>query len=240
MEKTQKTIFIFWLGLNKMGKKRKQILNYLKNNIKKCDVTLINNFNYKNFIKPAYQLHPAFEYLSAVHKTDYLRCYFMHHYGGGYTDIKYQYDNWNQCFNKINDNSNIFVIGCKEKNIGCISGRCSNYVRNNWERCISNGKFIMKKQTVFTSQMMSKIHEILDLKLELLKKNPAYCNRSGYLCKHTECKHYPIWWNEILGEILHPLEVEYHKHILYDLWGINCNHESYLDKSEYKTSISYF
>ena len=33
-------------------------------------------------------VHPAFQYLSSVHKSDYLRQYIMHYYGGSYTDLK--------------------------------------------------------------------------------------------------------------------------------------------------------
>jgi hypothetical protein len=58
---------------------------------------------------PEYPLHPAFKYLSYVHKSDYLRSYFMHFYGGGYADIK-KYssnNNWKECFNLLNSNTDI-------------------------------------------------------------------------------------------------------------------------------------
>jgi hypothetical protein len=45
------------------------------------------------FILPDHPLHEGFEYLSGVHKSDYLRSYLMNFYGGGYSDIKHiQYD----------------------------------------------------------------------------------------------------------------------------------------------------
>lgn len=45
------------------------------------------------FILPEYPLHKAFEFLSAVHKSDYLRSYLLYHYGGGYSDVKhFHYD----------------------------------------------------------------------------------------------------------------------------------------------------
>ena len=33
-------------------------------------------------------LHPAYEHLSAVHRSDYLRAYLALHWGGGYCDLK--------------------------------------------------------------------------------------------------------------------------------------------------------
>jgi hypothetical protein len=41
------------------------------------------------FVLPDHPLHPAYKFLSAAHKADYLRCYLMHFYGGGYSDIKH-------------------------------------------------------------------------------------------------------------------------------------------------------
>lgn len=40
------------------------------------------------WIDPEIPLHPSFDHLSTIHRSDYLRCYFMHVHGGGYTDIK--------------------------------------------------------------------------------------------------------------------------------------------------------
>ena len=52
-----------------------------------CDVVLVTSDNLSSWLVSA--LHPAYTYLSFTHRADYLRCYFMHHYGGSYSDIKY-------------------------------------------------------------------------------------------------------------------------------------------------------
>ena len=33
------------------------------------------------------EVHPAYEYLSLVHRSDYLRCELLHRYGGLYADL---------------------------------------------------------------------------------------------------------------------------------------------------------
>lgn len=58
------------------------------------EVKLITPKNLNNYLLPDFPLHPAYDYLSLVHKSDYLRCYFMHFHGGGYSDIKPNYKNW--------------------------------------------------------------------------------------------------------------------------------------------------
>jgi len=51
-------------------------------------VELITSKNLTKYIKPEDPLPEGFQYLHYVHRADYLRTYFMHHYGGGYADIK--------------------------------------------------------------------------------------------------------------------------------------------------------
>lgn len=47
--------------------------------------------------------------MSNVHKSDYLRSYFMNFYGGGYADVKIysQDNNWRACFGMMNADSRI-------------------------------------------------------------------------------------------------------------------------------------
>lgn len=57
-----------------------------------ANIVLITPNNLANYVKEP--LHEAFSYLSLTHKADYLRCYFMHYFGGGYTDIKAHFKSW--------------------------------------------------------------------------------------------------------------------------------------------------
>lgn len=82
-----KKIYCFWLNEEDMSDNRKVSLENLTN-ISECEVVLIDKYTLPNYILPEYPLHEGYEYLSEIQKSDYLRCYFMHHYGGGYSDIK--------------------------------------------------------------------------------------------------------------------------------------------------------
>ena len=77
-------------------------------------VVLVTPENLPQFIQPNAPLHPAFEYLSLVHKSDYLRCYFMHHLGGGYSDIKPCRHNWLASFEQL-EASPAYAIGYPER-----------------------------------------------------------------------------------------------------------------------------
>lgn len=77
----KKVIYCFWLGGEKMSNDRAECFRDMqqKNSV---PIVLVSEDNLEQFIVNGYPLHKAYPYLSAVHKSDYLRAYFMHHYGG--------------------------------------------------------------------------------------------------------------------------------------------------------------
>ena len=93
-------IFIFWTGNNSLSENRIKSLESLKA-VTGANIILITPNNLYYYIKPYAPLHPAYDYLSLVHKSDYLRSYFMYHYGGGYSDIKRSLGSWKKGFELI-------------------------------------------------------------------------------------------------------------------------------------------
>jgi len=53
-------------------------------------VILITSKNFPSFIKQTHPIHKSFELLFGNHKSDYVRAYLLHHYAGGYHDIKHR------------------------------------------------------------------------------------------------------------------------------------------------------
>ena len=94
-----KMIYCFWFG-PEMSDDRKRCLQSLIDN-SKVAVALVDESNLRNYILADYPIHPSWQYLSATHKSDYLRSYFMYHYGGGYTDIKFCDYDWNKYFDDL-------------------------------------------------------------------------------------------------------------------------------------------
>ena len=105
-------IFQFW----------NQPLSELKPNRRLCieesirvnspEVKVMNPTVTPFFILPEHPLHKGFEYLSAVHKSDYLRCYFMRFYGGGYSDIKHLHFDFEPYFKKLFESPSVkYAIG---------------------------------------------------------------------------------------------------------------------------------
>src|SRR5665648_275733 len=91
-----KKIFLLWLGDEPMSPYRQNACNNMT-----PYTILITKKNINNYILPDYPLHASYEYLSTIHKSDYLRCYMLYHYGGGYSDIKIISLMWDKAFDEL-------------------------------------------------------------------------------------------------------------------------------------------
>lgn len=165
-------------------------------------VQLVTNDNLRSFIKSDHPLHEGFDFLSDVHKADYLRTYFMHHYGGGYSDIKPCSWDWNPYFQQLEE-SDAFGIGAPEDEFELsVTLKQRDWLGKHWDKLMTNDLYIFKPQTEFTFLWYSKLLSIMDSKLAKLKLHPAKHSREAADTFVTE---YPIEWGEILLEIFHPL-----------------------------------
>jgi hypothetical protein len=200
-------IYCFWVGDNnkEMNDNRKAGLASLFVN-SKVDVILVDNENLHTYILDNHPLHEGFQYLSDVHKADYLRTYFMHHHGGGYSDIKPCNWDWNPYFDAL-ENSLAYGIGAPEDE-GELSVTLKQrpWLGQHWDKLMTNDLYIFKPYTVFTAKWYTKLISIMDSKLQKLKMHPAKNSREAADTFVTE---YPIQWGEILLEVFHPLCYEY-------------------------------
>jgi len=239
MDKKYK-IYCWWLNKEDMSENRKSSLEKLKN-LSECEIIFITRDTLQHYILPEYPLHEGFKYLSEIQQGDYLKCYFMHHYGGGYSDIKQTIGSWVPFFDRLYSNHDLYAIGYQEREVGhvarlenCIlkpsdSKFCrdftlsddglswsSEHIRNNWFKLIGNGNFICKKNTPLTKDWWDGLNEKMDGYLEYLKQNPAKWGRDCY--NHInpttgEKSNYPIKWAVLNGNIFHPLTLKYSSNI---------------------------
>lgn len=188
-----------------MNENRINGLESIKNNCK-VNFTLITNENLSNYIIDNHPLHPGYQYLSDVHKADYLRTYFMHHYGGGYTDIKPCSWDWNPYFDQL-ESSDAFGVGAPEdEGELSVTVKQRAWLGQHWNKLMTNDLYIFKSNTEFTTKWYNKLLEIMDIKINNLQKFPAKSSREA---ADTVVTRYPIEWGEILLEIFHPLCYEY-------------------------------
>ena len=163
-------------------------------------------------------IHPAFNYLSANHKSDYVRAYMLYHYGGGYHDIKFREKSWENEWDKF-QNKDIWMVGRRETYedaIGFPPGE--EWLKKEFSKLITMGWIITRPKTEYLERLYNKIHEVLSSKLELLQKNPAICPRQTEQTDINNPEYlYPLRWLEIMGEIFHKLLLEFTDKIDYSL-----------------------
>lgn len=175
----QEKIYCFWTGNNPLSENRARCLESM-NNLFGDKLVLITPKNLDDHVKDQHPLHSGYKYLSLVHKSDYLRCYFMHHYGGGYSDIKF-YDekssNWNPEFRKLS-NSNAWALGFGESS-GDIrpryEGNLGQDMCKHWSLFIGTSAFIFKPNTPFTYEWWTELNRRMD-------KFLPFCNNLQAMC----------------------------------------------------------
>lgn len=230
-------LFILWMGGNLTENRKKSIETIKKKT--KCNVVLINKENINKYILKDYPLHKGFKYLSSIHKADYLRCYLMHHYGGGYSDLKKAKSSWGSSYEKLENNKNIWAVGLRGPNNFGIAypieynNSQREELKKNHKNLIGVCYFIYKPRTKITQEWYDNLNKRMDYYYEDLKKHPAIFSREAYDrspskyfkdeqdpelrkigCPKKRTK-YPISWNRILGQIIYPLQLKYLKHIDY-------------------------
>ena len=211
-------VWCFWLGAAPMSEQRSKCLQTIKDVIG-VEVELVTDETITKYIKPSAPFHEGYQYLSGTHKCDYARGYFMHHYGGGYTDIKRTTASWKPYFDKLKADPNLWAIGYQEGDPGGVAPAIGNEkltkeMKDNYTKLIGNGAYIFKAGTEFTQAWVAQVNSELDKHLSELKKNPAKNSRDG---EHGRATAYPIGWSGILGSIFHPLCYKYSEHIGKDL-----------------------
>jgi len=207
-----RTIFCFWTGDNPMSETRQESVDNMEE-ITECNVKLITKDNLKEWELEDAPIHPAYEYLSAVHRADYLRAYFMFHYGGGYSDIKRAGGSWLKSFNLMHRRSDIWAVGYPEEDEDCIAGiddtKLYKKMQKVYWRMIGNGSYICRKGTPLVNEWLEGVNKILDQKLESLRAYPAPNPRA----RSDEDPRYVLKWTEICGNVFHPLVYKYLNHV---------------------------
>ncbi len=227
-------IFAFWFGSAEMSEQRRACLNTFENS--ECCVHLVNAETLDSFQVSKHPFHPAFQFLSPIHQSDYMRAFFMHHYGGGYADIKAISSSWIPAFVAV-ETSNTFGAGYAEV-VGGVARIHETKLLGNYyflDRSVSpleinlryrhlklkrgvligNGAFIFRPGTEFTQRWLSIVEKRLDLLLPHLEANPArYPKEIPGVDYGDGPSRYPVPWSFLLGDVLAPLTLQYHPRIL--------------------------
>lgn len=211
-------VFCMWTGSDAMSVNRIQALWSIFNNVN-CPIIFINDRNINSWIHPDYPLHRAFPYLSSTHKSDYLRCYMMHIYGGGYTDIKLTAQSWIPFFLKIKSSDKL-ALGYQEipNGIPHLNSALGDEIRQNYKDVIGLCSFIFKPSSFITTEWFLNTSMLLDSKIEQFIEHPAQHpqDQHGVILPNGRVSQYPLRWAELLGEVFHPIIYKHKEDLIQD------------------------
>ncbi len=208
---TDYRLFLFWTGANKPSEPRLRCtFSILARS--RVQVYLIDQSNLLDWlIEP---LHPSYEFLSYTHRADYLRAYFMHYFGGGYTDIKYCQFDWRPHFDALFASDTAIVNGYPESRAEDIAST-DPQIRCAYKRLPGMCQFIFKPLSLLTHTWLTSVENILNDNYAVLQKHPgnyhpratssSYRGHNPFNHIRYSLKKYPLSWNQILGSVLHPL-----------------------------------
>lgn len=210
-EPVPRVIYAFWTGENSMSEVRAAVFRTLVEANPDVPVRLITPAELPAFIVPEHPLHPAYEHLHYVHRADYLRAYFLHHHGGGYADIKRTVNSWAPAFDRMDD-SDAWLMGYRNP----VRWMTPNFSDRRLQRLmvrtsdlrLGQAAYISRPGTPLTAEWLHHLERKLDAALPALQEHPGDARGSDPL--------YPLGWTEILAQILDPLTVKYHEHLLYE------------------------
>lgn len=208
-----RVIYIFWTGDNEITPNRLEGIHSLEK-VSGVEVKLIKPMNLPDYLKKDDPLPDAYNYLSFVHRADYLRSYFMYHYGGGYADIKTYYKSWVPAFEKL-EQSDAYVMGYPEVGFWGVANQdisdenLKKDLNNHWRYLVGNGSYICRPHTKFTAEWHAEAKRRLLALSDELHKHPA----TDPFGKNGD---YPVKWSGLLGSIFHPLCLKYHDRLLKD------------------------
>lgn len=223
-------IWCYWEGPSMTGN-RLLSFEYLLKNIQ-VPVCLVTTKILQNFIKPHHPLPILFDKLSIVHRSDYIRAYLLHHYGGAWHDIKATEVSYAHVWKEFEDN-NIWIVGRREtyKGAAKVIDNQDRYMPDFYEKLIAVPSWVGRAQSPLSTEILQGIENMLTKhSLDLIKypaqhpreKKLVAKNSIDRLVKVVKFKYqkrslnYPLEWT-VFGNIFHPTLLKYQQHISYNL-----------------------
>lgn len=212
-------LWLFWFG--PIGPVRQSSINSIKR-AAGVNVTVLGDSNYTQVgdLHPL-ALSPA---LSKNHLSDYLRAFVMHKYGGAYQDVKPTTINWKDKISRLNENRHALFLGADEQpyfkfhpawdktfgNAGILLPY--SLVQKHGPQCVtSNCYYAAKPNTAFTQEWLHLVTQKMTIHMHSVRLHPAPFPRC---CTAYKNNGYPIYWSELHGDLLHPLQVKYCRNIM--------------------------
>ncbi len=203
-------IWALWTGQNPLTPNREAALKSMRDMNPETPVELVTRERLDDIVVSDHPLHPAYDNLSSIHRADYLRAYLLHHYGGGYSDIKPLRGAWMPSFDRLRSSDSWALGGHVVPPAwpGDVPGRLGTHLHRYQSSLLSNSTLIARSHTAFSAEWLREVERRLDYYAPALAENPGGVWGSDAA--------YPIGWTRLLADIQHPLCLKYQARLIID------------------------
>ncbi|WP_256841516.1 hypothetical protein [Ornithinimicrobium cryptoxanthini] len=200
-------VFTAWTGDNDITPARAANLERMQETLG-IPVDLVTPANLGEWVVDGHPIHRAYQHLSFVHRSDYLRAYLMHHHGGGWSDIKAPQMTWAPFFSQMELDDDAWLMSFQElsaDSVARLPGRLGLDVALHHPRLVGSSAMICRSYTPFTAEWLRQVDLLLDY------FGPQAADHPGGI--RGEVVGYPVSWTDLLGKVYHPLQLKYLEHV---------------------------
>jgi len=218
-ESVPERLWLIWTGENEMSSDRKDRLREIYEKNSDIEVTLVTPRNLGDFEVHNSPINPAYEHLSLVHRSDYLRCYLLHHHGGGYIDIKTPRISISETFDAFRD-PNIWLTTYSEPLTiltAWMEGPINRDLNVHRRWVPGQASMVSRPRTPITSEWYTELERRIDANADRLAAEPGGVYGQGVPGGAPPSNpSYPFHWADLLSRIYHPLGLKYRDHVYYE------------------------
>ena len=206
----QRVVWSFWTTDEPLTENRALAVDRMRQNLG-VELCLLTGDEVYDYQLPGEPFHAGYRHLSATHRADYLRSYFMVHYGGGYCDVKPVDASWLPAFEALAEAEEKSCIGYQEAGPWDMALPPEfEHLRTSYERSIGNGAYIFNPGSAMARDWLEKTWDKMeDIATRLAECPGTYHPRAtadgAWDAPEIHPRGYPLRWAELLGEIFHPV-----------------------------------
>ena len=184
-EPVPRRLFVFWTGDNPLTPNRQRSLDAIHRVNGDLDVRLVTPATLDEFLVPGAPLHPAYDDLSLIHRSDYLRCYALHFHGGAYADLKEPLHPWSPVLDRM-DACDAWMAGYRVPvrlmTPNMPDPRLEKVMKQFSEHRLGQCSYVARPNTPLTAEWWRELNRQLDLLAPALRAHPgnARGDNAGY------------------------------------------------------------